>query len=60
VALPGENAIVRTAQQVDIITGPLSVSWRNAMMGEVTPLMAASSGRKRGAVNCLLPSARRM
>jgi hypothetical protein len=38
----GENAIVQTSQKVDIITGPLSVIMANAMMGEVTPLMAAA------------------
>ncbi|MEW6261521.1 MAG: DUF3842 family protein [Thermodesulfobacteriota bacterium] len=36
----GENAIVRTAAQADIIVGPIAVSWANAMMGEVTPRLA--------------------
>ena len=36
----GENAIVRTAHKVDLIIGPISITWANAMMGEVTPLMA--------------------
>lgn len=36
----GENAIVRTAAQADLIVGPVSVTWANAMMGEVTPRMA--------------------
>jgi NAD(P)-dependent dehydrogenase (short-subunit alcohol dehydrogenase family) len=38
----GENAIVRTAQQVDVIVGPLAIVLAHAMMGEVTPPMAAS------------------
>ncbi len=38
----GENAIVQTSQKVDIITGPLSVIMANAMMGEVTPMIAAA------------------
>lgn len=38
----GENAIVRTVQKVDIITGPLSIIMAHAMMGEVTPLIAAA------------------
>ena len=36
----GENAIVRTATDADIIVGPVSITWANAMMGEVTPKMA--------------------
>jgi hypothetical protein len=36
----GENAIVRTSQKADVITGPLAVLMPNAMMGEVTPRMA--------------------
>ncbi|MBI9086205.1 MAG: DUF3842 family protein [Desulfobacterales bacterium] len=36
----GENAIVRTVRQVDVIIGPLGIVMANAMMGEVTPKMA--------------------
>ncbi|MDY6852039.1 MAG: DUF3842 family protein [Thermodesulfobacteriota bacterium] len=36
----GENAIVRTAAEARLIIGPVSITWANAMMGEVTPLMA--------------------
>lgn len=36
----GENAIVRTVAEADLIVGPLSITWANAMMGEVTPRMA--------------------
>jgi len=46
----GENAIVRTVQQVDIIIGPVGIIMANAMMGEVTPRMAeavASSPAKK-------------
>jgi hypothetical protein len=38
----GENAIARTVTQVDVIAGPLSIVMANAMMGEVTPVMAAA------------------
>jgi len=38
----GENAIARTVTQVDVIAGPLSIIMANAMMGEVTPVMAAA------------------
>ena len=36
----GENAIVRTVRQVDLIIGPVGIVIANAMMGEVTPKMA--------------------
>ena len=38
----GENAIVRTVHQADIILGALSVVLAHAMMGEVTPAIAAA------------------
>jgi hypothetical protein len=36
----GENAIVQTAPTADLIAGPISITWANAMLGEVTPKMA--------------------
>jgi hypothetical protein len=36
----GENAIVQTAGTADLIIGPISITWANAMLGEVTPKMA--------------------
>lgn len=36
----GENAIVRTVNQVDVILGTLSIVLANSMMGELTPRMA--------------------
>lgn len=38
----GENAIVRTSHMVDVIIGPMAVIMADAMMGEVTPAMAAA------------------
>ena len=38
----GENAIIRTCATADVIVGPVAVTWANAMMGEVTPAMAAA------------------
>ena len=38
----GENAIVQTVQSADLIIGPISITWANAMLGEVTPRMAAA------------------
>jgi hypothetical protein len=36
----GENPVVRTVPVVDLILGPVAITWPNAMMGEVTPCMA--------------------
>jgi hypothetical protein len=36
----GENAIVQTVKQADIIIGPIGIVMAHAMMGEVTPKMA--------------------
>ena len=38
----GENAIVHTVQKVNVIIGPLAILMANAMMGEVSPGMAAA------------------
>ncbi len=46
----GENAIVQTVKQVDVIIGPISIVMAHAMMGEVTPgiaeAVASSPARK--------------
>ena len=36
----GESAVCYTAPTADLIVGPISVTWANAMLGEVTPKMA--------------------
>lgn len=36
----GENAVVQTVAQVDVIVGSLSILVANSMLGEVTPKMA--------------------
>jgi hypothetical protein len=38
----GENAIVRTVSGADVIAGTLSIVLAHAMMGEVTPVIAAA------------------
>ncbi len=46
----GENAIVRTSQDVDVIAGSISIIMANSMLGELTPKMAeavASSGAEK-------------
>ena len=39
-AASGENAIRRTTATADVIIGPISIGWANAMLGEITPKMA--------------------
>lgn len=36
----GENAVVQTVAKADLVVGPISITWANAMLGEVTPRMA--------------------
>ena len=36
----GENAIIQTVRNVDIIIGPIGIIMAHAMMGEVTPKIA--------------------
>jgi len=36
----GENPMVRAMGLVDAILGPVTITWANAMMGEVTPRIA--------------------
>lgn len=36
----GENAIVQTVRQAELIIGPIGIVMANAMMGEVTPKIA--------------------
>lgn len=50
----GENAIRVTAADVDLILGPLGIIIPNAMLGEVTPLMAEAVVNSR-ALKILLP-----
>jgi hypothetical protein len=38
----GENAIVQTVPRVDVVVGTLAIMLAHAMMGEVTPKMAAA------------------
>ena len=38
----GENAIIWNADKVDMVIGPLSIAFPNAMLGEVTQKMATA------------------
>jgi hypothetical protein len=53
----GENAVVQTVAEVDVITGPISILAANSMLGEVTPRMAAAIGSSK-ALKLLLPIGR--
>ena len=50
----GENAIIRTVIKADLIVGPISITWANAMLGEVTPKMAEAV-TSSPAIKILLP-----
>jgi len=50
----GENAIVQTVKDVDILTGPVSILLANSMMGELTPKMAEAIA-SAPALKCILP-----
>jgi len=50
----GENAIINTALQTDIIIGPLAIIMANSMMGEVTPGMSEAISSSN-ALKILIP-----
>jgi hypothetical protein len=50
----GENAIVQTVGNMDMIVGTLSIVIAHSMMGEVTPRMAEAIASSP-ALKCLLP-----
>ncbi len=53
----GENAIIYTVPRVDLITGPVSIMFANAMLGELTPKMAQAIAASQ-AKKILLPLTR--
>lgn len=44
----GENAVRVMVPQADLIAGPLGIMMPNAMMGEITPMMAEAIGLAQG------------
>jgi len=50
----GENAICHVLPTADCIVGPISITWANAMIGEITPRMAEAV-MSCPAVKILLP-----
>ncbi len=53
----GENAIIYTVGDVDVVTGSLSILVANSMLGEVTPAMAEAVSSSQ-ALKLLLPIGR--
>lgn len=53
----GENAIINTVDEVDVVAGSLSILVANSMLGELTPLMAAAVSQSK-ALKMLLPIGR--
>ncbi len=53
-AATGENAVVVNARRADVITGPIGIVVADALLGEITPAMAAAVGSS-GAVRVLVP-----
>ena len=50
----GENPVIVACRDADVIIGPIGILSADALLGEITPAMAAAVGRSR-AVNLLLP-----
>jgi hypothetical protein len=50
----GENAINQTVRTADCIVGPMAITWPNAMLGEVTPMISEAIMSSR-AKKVLLP-----
>ena len=44
-AATGENAVLVNARRADVIVGPLGIVIADALLGEITPAMAAAVGR---------------
>lgn len=50
----GENAVLVTCREADLIAGPIGIMMADALMGEITPAMAVAVGQSR-AQKVLLP-----
>ena len=53
----GENAIINTVEEVDVVTGSLSILVANSMLGELTPAIAAAISKCK-ALKVVLPISR--
>jgi hypothetical protein len=50
----GENPIIQTVPTVDVILGPVAITWANSMMGEISTRIAEAI-TSSGATRILLP-----
>lgn len=50
----GENPAIVACREADVLIGPVGILSADALLGEITPAMAAAVGRS-GAVKLLLP-----
>lgn len=46
-AATGENSVVVACRRADVIAGPIGIVIADAMLGEITPRMAAAVGQSR-------------
>jgi hypothetical protein len=46
-AATGENAVLVGCRKADVVVGPIGIVIADAMLGEITPAMAAAVGRSR-------------
>lgn len=53
-AATGENAVLVASRRADVIMGPIGIVIADAMLGEITPAMAAAAGQSE-AKRILLP-----
>jgi hypothetical protein len=53
-AATGENAVIVGCRKADVIVGPIGIVIADAMLGEITPAMAAAVGQS-GARRVLIP-----
>ena len=56
-AATGENAVIVSCRRADIIVGPVGIVIADALLGEVTPAMAAAVGQSM-ATRILIPMAK--
>lgn len=50
----GENAVIVNSRRADVILGPIGIVLADALLGEISPAMAAAVGASR-AVKILIP-----
>lgn len=56
-AATGENAVITQVRDADVVAGPVGITVADALMGEITPKMAAAVAQSRAAL-VLIPTNR--